>query len=98
MPALLQQGLRHQALARGEALERREPVAIVILAGVGLAAAAHFADHFRERRRPFLPGEEAALVQRQRHRERLRFPRRVEDRLRGARIVVHSRYGSQRSA
>src|SRR5579883_3163485 len=68
-------------LARGYALlgdqpfERGEPMVIVGLAGVGIAGRLRALDLVGERRGPLRPGEQAALVQGERHREGLRFPR-----------------------
>src|SRR5258708_40255374 len=76
---LFEQRLRNEALALGDALERGQPMAVVLLAGIRLAAFAHLHDHRRERLRPFLPGEFASLVQCERHREGLGFPGSFED-------------------
>ena len=57
-----------------------EPVAVIGLAGIGIAGRLRALDLVAERRRPFGPGEHAALVQRQRHGEGLRLPRLAEHR------------------
>src|ERR1700733_9950078 len=63
------------ALLGDDALQRGEPVMIIGLAGVGIAGGLRLLDLVTERRRPFRPGEQAALVERQRQRKRFRFPR-----------------------
>src|SRR6185369_15766144 len=62
------------ALLRDEAFERVEPMMIIGLAGVGIALALSALDLLGERRGPFGPLEQSALVQRQRHGEGLRLP------------------------
>src|SRR5580692_6019647 len=90
-----------------------EPMVIIGLAGVGIAGGLRLLDLLAERCRPFLPGEQAAFVERQRQRERFRLPRLAEhrpivvvrdagDRLRRAQrggVGGHagSRYGSKAS-
>src|ERR1051325_5095907 len=61
-----------------EALQRIEPVLVVCLAGVGIARALRALDLLGERCGPLRPGEQSALMQRERHRERLRLPRLAE--------------------
>src|SRR5580704_7443135 len=96
-----------------DAFQRGEPMVIISLAGVGIAGGLRLLDLVAERCRPFLPGEQAAPVERQRQRERFRFPRLAEhrpvviawdasDRLRRAQrcgVGGHagSRYGSNAS-
>src|SRR5580704_10200763 len=63
-----------------DAFQRGEPVMIIGLAGVGIAGGLRLLDLVAERRRPFLPGEQAALFERQRQRERFRFPGFAEHR------------------
>src|SRR5580704_8328873 len=63
-----------------DALQRGEPVMIIGLAGVGIARGLRLLDLVTERCRPFRPGEQATLIERQRQRERLRFPRLAEHR------------------
>ena len=74
-------------------LERRQPVAIVGLAGIGVAGLLRPGDLGGKRRRPFRPGEEAAPVEDDDHREGLRLPRLAEDR---AAIVL--RYARRQAA
>src|SRR5947209_6177243 len=69
-----------EALVRDEALERGEPVPVVGVAEVGIARRLRALDLLGECRRPLRPGEEAAPVERDRERERLRFPRLAEHR------------------
>ena len=68
------------ALGGDEPLQRREPVPVVGLAGVGIAGGLRALDFFGKRCGPFVPGEHAALVQHQRHGEGLRFPGLAEHR------------------
>ncbi len=65
---------------RNDLFQRREPVRIISLAGLGIAFALRAFDFGGERGRPFRPGENAALMQGQRHGEGLRFPRLAEHR------------------
>src|ERR1700675_88025 len=67
-----------EAFGGDDALERGEPVMVIGFAGVGIAGGLRLFDLVAERRRPFLPGEKSAFVERQRQRERLRLPRRAE--------------------
>src|SRR5262249_59812757 len=55
------------ALAGDEPLERIEPVPVIGLAGVAIAGRLRPLDLLGERRRPFAPAEQAALVQPERH-------------------------------
>src|SRR5215469_16742409 len=73
-------------LAAGDAglgdqpLERGEPMMIVGLASVGIAGRLGALDLVGEGRGPLRPGKEATLVQRERHRKRLRLPWLAKDR------------------
>jgi hypothetical protein len=92
-------------------LQRVEPMPIVGLAGVGIARRLRPLDLVGKRRGPLRPGEQPALIQRERHREGLRLPRLAEHRplgiawnardggARGGSGVHHagSRYGSNAS-
>jgi hypothetical protein len=49
-------------------------VSIISLASVGVAARLRALDLSRQRDRPFVPGKDTALVERDRHSERLGFP------------------------
>src|SRR6202166_3004837 len=68
------------AFFRDNAFQRGEPMVIIGLAGVGIAGGLRLLDLVAERCRPFLPGEQAALVERQRQRERFRLPGFAEHR------------------
>src|SRR5580704_4920676 len=61
-----------------DALQCSEPMMIIGLAGVGIAGGLRLLDLVAQRRRPFRPGEQAALVERQRQRKRFRLPRLAE--------------------
>src|ERR1700692_2197795 len=63
-----------------DAFQRGEPVMIIGLAGVGIAGGLRLLDLVAERCRPFLPGEQAAFVERQRQSKRFRFPGFAEHR------------------
>src|SRR5580704_600495 len=63
---------RRHALGRDQPLQRREPMPIIGLAGIAFRPSA--LDLFGQRRGPFFPDEEAALVQRKRHGKGLRLP------------------------
>src|SRR5215510_39613 len=69
-----QHGAVGHAFGRDEALERVEPVPVVSLAGVGIACSLCALDFLAERCGPFVPCEQATLMQRERHRKRLRLP------------------------
>src|SRR5271170_1621557 len=69
-----------KALGGDDAFERGEPVMIIGLAGIGIAGGLRLLDLVAERCRPFFPGEQAALVERQRQREGFGLPRRAEHR------------------
>src|SRR5205807_6563673 len=56
------------------------PMPVITLAGVGIALRLRPLDLFGERCRPFGPGEQATLMQGQRHRKGLRLPRCAEHR------------------
>src|SRR6516165_7342057 len=78
----------------GDALEGCEPVPVISLAGVGVAAGLRPFDLVAQYRRPLTPIEETTLVQCHRHREGLGFPRLAKYRaLRAARDVRHRRDG-----
>src|SRR5258708_29500643 len=62
------------ALLGNQAFQRRQPVPVIGLAGVGITAGLRACNFVGERCRPFVPGEQAPLMQRQRHRKSLRFP------------------------
>ena len=67
------------ALLGDDPFERGEPVAVIGLAGIGIARVLGALDFLAQRLRPFLPSENAALIQGQHDREGLRLPRLVED-------------------
>ena len=74
--AIAMQGIRcRDALGGDERFQRGEPVPVIGLAGVGIAFGLRALDLRAQRLRPFLPGEDAGLVQRQRHGEGARLPR-----------------------
>src|SRR4051812_4701742 len=79
-----------------EALERREPVVVVGLAGVGVAVGSRTFDLGRECGGPLGPGEDAPLVEHQRHRERLGLPWRAEHR--ALAVAWNSQYGLDHGA
>src|ERR1700730_2456476 len=60
--------------------QRGQPMVIIGLAVGGVAGGLRLLDLVAERCRPFLPGEQAALVERQRQRERFRLPGFAEHR------------------
>src|SRR6516164_7517629 len=68
------------ALRGQNPLERDEPVPIIGVAEVGVAGRLGAFDLFAQRRRPFAPREQPALVERHGERERLRLPRLAEHR------------------
>src|SRR5882757_6751705 len=85
---------------------------VIGLASVGIAGSLGAIDLFGERARPFVPGEQSALMQRERHREGMRLPWRAKHRTvivagnarhgpgraRGRRVHhAASRYGSNAS-
>jgi hypothetical protein len=80
---------RARALVGHEAFERGEPVPVVGVAGVWIAGCLCGGDLRGERLGPLDPGEEAALMQRQRHREGLCFPGLLEHRAVG--VARHAR-------
>src|SRR5262249_2947215 len=59
--------------------ERVEPVPVIGLTGIGIAGGLRALDLIGEGGRPFRPGEQAALVQCERHGEGLRLPWFAED-------------------
>ncbi|KMZ12709.1 Cation:proton antiporter [Candidatus Burkholderia humilis] len=103
----------HASLRRTDTLERMQPVRVIRIAMIRIAGGLGIADCLAQGVRPLFPREDAALVQREGHRERLRFPRRAKHRTvfavrhvgqGGAHgvMLIHvlstaSRYGSQQS-
>src|ERR1700681_217483 len=67
-------------LRRDQFLECREPMPVIGLAIVGVSARLRALDFIGKRRRPLVPGEQATLMKRERHRKGLRFPGLAEDR------------------
>ena len=102
-----------KAFGGDDAFQRRQPVVIIGLAGVGIAGSLRLLDFIAERRGPFGPGEQAAVVKLQRQRKGFGLPGRAEHRPFGiARDACHglrravrggigahagSRYGSNAS-
>src|SRR5882724_1222257 len=99
-------------LRRDQFLECREPMAVIGLAIVGVTARLRALDFIGKRCGPLVPGEQAALMQRERHRKGLRFPGFAEYRPfivagdirqgvgcthRGSVVHAGSRYGSNAS-
>src|SRR5215470_9514025 len=82
------------ALAGDHAFERRKPVTIVGLAGVGIAAELRRLDFLAQRRGPLVPAEQPALMERHHNRKRLRLPRLAKYRAFG--IVRKARHGLRR--
>ena len=73
--AVAMQGIRcGNALGGDERFQRGEPVPVIGFTGVGIACGLRALDLRAQRLRPFLPGEDTGLVQRQRHGEGARFP------------------------
>src|SRR5579871_2788222 len=68
----------HSPLFDEDPFERREPMPIIALAGVGIARCLGAPDLRGERGRPLRPAEQPAPMERQRQREGLRLPGRVE--------------------
>ena len=66
---------------------------VIGLAGIGIAGGLGFLDFFAERGRPFLPGEQAVLVELHGERKSLRFPRLAEDRTFGVAGYPADRHG-----
>ena len=66
------------AFLSDQPLEGRKPVSIVGLAGVRVSGSLRAFDFVPECRRPLSPGEQTALLERDRHGEGLRFPRLAE--------------------
>src|SRR6266700_8070028 len=66
------------ALFGDQAFERGEPVPVIGLAGIGIARLLRALDLGGEGRCSFGPAEQPAPVERQGHREGLRFPRLAE--------------------
>ena len=73
------------ALLGHDLFQRRKPVPVIGLAGVGIARFLRALDLLCERRRPFVPREQSAFMQGERHREGMRLPRLAEDRAIGVR-------------
>ena len=86
------------ALLGDQAFERGEPVPVIGVAAVGVARRLRALDLRGKRRRPFRPGEEAAAIERQRHREGLRLPRLVKDRPALVARQARHRHGSSAKA
>jgi len=62
------------AFFRDQPFQRGEPMPIIGLARVGIAARLRAFDFIGECCGPLVPGEQAAFMKAQRHRKRLRFP------------------------
>lgn len=78
---MLRQGLwRGYAFFRNDALEAREPMAVVGFSGVGIAGRLGLLDFLAKLRGPLGPGEKTSIVQRYRHRKRVGFPGLAENR------------------
>src|SRR5215471_1432276 len=78
---MLRQGLwRRYTFFRDDALQRREPMAVVGFSGVGIAVCLRLLDLLAKLRGPLGPGEETSIVQRYRHRKRVGFPGLAENR------------------
>src|SRR5579864_3760617 len=74
------QGPVGDAFLGDQAFERIEPVVVIGVARIGVARRLGALDLAGEGRRPFGPGKQPALMQRQRHREGLRLPWLAEHR------------------
>src|ERR1700730_14889510 len=61
-------------LGSDQSFQRREPVAVIGFAGVGIALRLRALDLVGERSRPLVPREQAARMQRPRHHKGLRVP------------------------
>src|SRR5690242_7338127 len=68
-----------QAFFRNNALKGGEPMAVISLAGIGIAGRLRLLDLIAERCRPFAPGEDTALVERNRQCKGFRLPRRPKN-------------------
>ena len=68
------------ALFVDQTFERIEPVPVIAFARIGIASGLRALDFLGQRVGPFGPGEQAALMQRQRHGEGLRLPRLAKHR------------------
>src|SRR5215470_1943318 len=78
---MLRQGLwRRYTFFRDDALQRREPMAVVGFSGVGIAVCLRLLDLLGKRRGPLGPAEETSIVQCYRHRKRVGFPGLAENR------------------
>src|SRR3954463_5462960 len=79
--AIAMQGVgRCHALLCNQSFQRRKPMPVVGLAGVWIAAGLGTLDFAGKGGGPFVPGEQSALMQRQRHGKGLRLPGFVEHR------------------
>ncbi len=76
----MQRVLCRDAFFSDDFLQRRQPVRVIGLAGVGIAGGLRALDLGGECCCPFRPCEQPTIIQRQRHRESLRFPRLAEHR------------------
>src|SRR5262249_29597193 len=77
-------GCRNSLLGE-EAFERVEPMVVIGLARIGVAARLRARDLVAERRSPFFCGEKTSLAQREHDCKRMRLPRLTENR-----FVAHS--------
>src|SRR5262249_28015896 len=82
---------RCHAFLSDELFERVEPVRVISLAGVRVACGLRTFDFGCKRPCPFRPGEDAALMQRQRHGEGLSLPWLTKHRAVG--IARYTRHG-----
>src|ERR1700730_14503264 len=65
----------YDALGRDQLLQRRQPMPVIGLPGVGIALGLRALDLAGKRVGPFSPGEQSTTMQRERHRKGLRLPR-----------------------
>src|SRR3989304_6064344 len=82
-------------LGAGRPPGAREPVAVVGLSCIGVTRGLRALDLLGERCSPFAPGEEPALVQRERHRESLGLPRLADHR--AFRVAPYAGTGRRRT-
>src|SRR4029079_10998562 len=80
-PVTLEIARRARPFRRDDRLERGEPVPVVRVAEIAIARSLRGRDLRSQRLRPFFPAEKSAVMERERHRERLRFPRLPQPRL-----------------